>query len=339
MNYKEKGNEAIQQGKLQDAIELFTKAIEQDPKDHFSYSNRSAVFLTLEEIDKAFDDAQKCIDIQPDWSKGYIRKGNVLIEAEKLDEAEEQFRIALSKDPDNTQLKNLVDAPKRAIELKKQGNDLLSAGKIDDAVKVYTEALKLKVLQYLFYSNRSVAYHTQGKFVEALHDAEEAIRCRSKFGKSYLRKGNALVGLKRLKDAEKAYQDGLKVEPKNSSLEKQLKAVQKMILDENKLVHIHNPEEWKTMLKERTNLIVVDFYAVWCGPCKQVAPYFEQMAKDFPEVTFAKVDVDIVPQVAQTAGIRAMPTFQFIKNGKTLDTLEGADLGGIMKRIEKFSKK
>jgi thioredoxin 1 len=114
--------------------------------------------------------------------------------------------------------------------------------------------------------------------------------------------------------------------------------VKKMISEDTKLIHIHSEAHWAETLKSTKNLIVVDFYAVWCGPCKQVAPYFEQFAREIPNVLFVKVDVDQQPAIAQNQAVRAMPTFQFIKNGKVLDTLEGADLQGILKRIEKFSK-
>jgi stress-induced-phosphoprotein 1 len=71
------------------SIELYTKALEHSPKDHTIYGNRSAAFANLKQFTKALDDGQKCIDIKPDWSKGYLRKANALFGLRKLDEAAE----------------------------------------------------------------------------------------------------------------------------------------------------------------------------------------------------------------------------------------------------------
>merc|ERR1711988_730195 len=69
-------------------------------------------------------------------------------------------------------------------------------------------------------------------------------------------------------------------------------------------------------LKEELNaagdkLVVVDFFATWCPPCKMIAPKLEQMSNEFPHVKFYKVDVDANPQASQLAGISCMPTFKF----------------------------
>ena len=61
--------------------------------------------------------------------------------------------------------------------------------------------------------------------------------------------------------------------------------------------------------------LLVDFTATWCGPCKAIGPYFEELAAKFPDVTFVKVDVDELDDVAASCGISAMPTFQLYSNG------------------------
>ncbi|KAH8819306.1 thiol-disulfide exchange intermediate [Xylogone sp. PMI_703] len=81
--------------------------------------------------------------------------------------------------------------------------------------------------------------------------------------------------------------------------------------------------------KLKTNpLLIIDFYAVWCGPCKVISPAFERLAKQHESssnIKFAKVDVDKARDVAQACGITAMPTFQFFKDGKKVDEVKGAD--------------
>jgi thioredoxin len=75
-------------------------------------------------------------------------------------------------------------------------------------------------------------------------------------------------------------------------------------------------------------LLIIDFYAVWCGPCKVISPAFDRLAQPHESSTsiiFAKVDVDKAKDVAQACGITAMPTFQFFKEGRKVDEVKGAD--------------
>jgi thioredoxin 1 len=84
---------------------------------------------------------------------------------------------------------------------------------------------------------------------------------------------------------------------------------------------------------------IVDFHATWCPPCRAIKPFFEQLSKKHTDVQFIKVDVDVLGEVAQEAGIRAMPTFLIYKDGqKTGDKLEGADQKHLVELVKKFSK-
>jgi thioredoxin 1 len=72
-----------------------------------------------------------------------------------------------------------------------------------------------------------------------------------------------------------------------------------------------------------------------CGPCKYIGPIFEKMAEEYPDVAFAKVDVDEAEDVSAACSIRAMPTFQFYRNGEKVDELQGADQAGLTSMILK----
>ena len=81
-------------------------------------------------------------------------------------------------------------------------------------------------------------------------------------------------------------------------------------------------------------IVVVDFTASWCGPCKRIAPHFAKMSLKYGDVRFLKVDVDRAKDVAAKAGVRCMPTFMFFKGGEKVgDAIEGADLKGIEARL------
>lgn len=94
------------------------------------------------------------------------------------------------------------------------------------------------------------------------------------------------------------------------------------------VVHADSDAQFnKAMSDAGGALVVQDWFATWCGPCRAIAPVVEAAAKAHPSVLFLKVDVDKADGAARDAGIRAMPTFRFLVNGKVLETFSGADQG------------
>ncbi|MBE6625148.1 MAG: thioredoxin [Ruminococcaceae bacterium] len=69
-------------------------------------------------------------------------------------------------------------------------------------------------------------------------------------------------------------------------------------------------------LKASEKTIVLDFYAEWCGPCKMIAPFIEEIALENPDITVAKVDVDKATDLAIEFGIQSIPTIVVFKDGK-----------------------
>lgn len=84
------------------------------------------------------------------------------------------------------------------------------------------------------------------------------------------------------------------------------------------------------------NLVIVDFTATWCGPCKAIAPMFQTLSIEHPDCDFYKVDVDDGDDIAQECQIKAMPTFNFYKNGILVCSFSGADVNSLKKNIQTY---
>jgi len=73
------------------------------------------------------------------------------------------------------------------------------------------------------------------------------------------------------------------------------------------------------------SLVVVDFFATWCGPCIQIAPFIEELSHKYPDVVFLKVNAEANRDIAEKCNIRSYPTFHFYVNGTKVDQLSGAN--------------
>ena len=80
-------------------------------------------------------------------------------------------------------------------------------------------------------------------------------------------------------------------------------------------------------------LVVVDYFATWCGPCKQIAPFLEELSRKYPNVKFLKVDSDKVQEVCSERRISSLPTFQFFVKGNQVDEIKGADKNALEAKI------
>nr|AFH68184.1 thioredoxin 1 [Trachidermus fasciatus] len=105
----------------------------------------------------------------------------------------------------------------------------------------------------------------------------------------------------------------------------------------NEIKHPGDLAEFLQILKDAGDkLVVVDFTADWCGPCKMIGPlYASQAEKPVNEnVIFLKVDVDDASDISENCGISCMPTFQFYKNQVKVFEFSGANIETLVQKLE-----
>ena len=102
---------------------------------------------------------------------------------------------------------------------------------------------------------------------------------------------------------------------------------------------------------DNNEIVIIDFWAEWCGPCRQFAPIFEKTAENFPDVTFAKVNTEEQQAISAQYGIQSIPTIMVVRDGiillnqggslpeeafgKLIDHVKGLDMDQIREEIAK----
>ncbi|KAF8032860.1 hypothetical protein BT93_D1673 [Corymbia citriodora subsp. variegata] len=110
---REKGNECFKEQKYPEAVKHYSESLRRNPKDARAYSNRAACYTKLGALPEGLKDAEKCIELDPTFSKGYTRKGAVQFFMKEYDKALETYQEGLKHDPNNQEL---LDGVRRCIE-------------------------------------------------------------------------------------------------------------------------------------------------------------------------------------------------------------------------------
>lgn len=226
--YKNKGNDEFKKGNYEKAIEFYTYATEMDPKNHIYYTNRSTCYAQMKKWDKSLRDAEKSLSIKSDWEKGHYRKGIALFEMGKFKEAMDALKSAVDINPQNKPAEEkLMEAKKEMMKgmsdaaiVKMEGNEFFQKGNIQEAIKKYSAAIAKcgsdeKSLEEKadIYSNRAACYVQLYEPVKVRADCDEALKINPDHAKALLRRGQALEGLEKFKDALADFEHVLRMHP------------------------------------------------------------------------------------------------------------------------------
>jgi tetratricopeptide (TPR) repeat protein len=177
------GNVLQEQGKLDEAIEVYSKALAIKPDYVDAYHNMGVVLQNQGKLDEAIEAYNKALALKPDYVEAYYNMGNALKEQNKLDEAMEFYTKALALKPDY------------AKSYYNMGNALQDQGKLDEAIEAYKKALAIKPDFAEAYYNMGLTLQDLGELDEAIEAYTKALAIKPDFAEVYYNMGNALKGI------------------------------------------------------------------------------------------------------------------------------------------------
>lgn len=85
-------------------------------------------------------------------------------------------------------------------------------------------------------------------------------------------------------------------------------------------------------------LIIIDFYANWCGPCKNIAPFIKELSEkeEYSDILFFKINIEKLDDLADGEGVSSLPTFLFYKNNKQIGKVVGASRSNFLQSLAKY---
>lgn len=99
------------------------------------------------------------------------------------------------------------------------------------------------------------------------------------------------------------------------------------------MITLDSADTLKESIETSAKLLLLDFYADWCGPCKRLTPKLEELETEYTNTLFYKINVDELDDLTEEYSIKCMPTIIFIKNGNIIDRIEGSDLTAIKSNL------
>ena len=355
---KERGNALYKSGKFAEAVKAYDESLAIDPSVASVYANKAAALSGQGRrlYAQAMEACVAAVALDPGYARAKARLGSLLSKLGDLDAATRAAESLAGRDVFRSasalgrQLATLRDG-------REAGNSLFKAGEKEKAARTYTEALRAaaalevnprvtnddddpKTLASipgagLLLCNRAACAASVGDHERALADCEAVLERDPEYLKAALRRAHALRDLGRRDDAEAAFVALRARLPGDAAVAAALNQLRGDARESAGPVAIKSASQYRALLRD-AGLVLVDFTASWCGPCRQIAPHFAKLSALYPDVHFAKVDVDEVQEVAAAENVRSMPTFAVYRYGAKAEAFSGADPGKLKAMVDKY---
>ncbi|KAJ1394248.1 Thioredoxin-like superfamily [Sesbania bispinosa] len=256
-------------------------------------------------VDEALDQLTEAILLNPHSAILYATRASVFMKLKKPNAAIRDADTALKINPDSAKGYKIRGMSRAMLGLWEESvSDLHVASKLD-----YDEEIGMAL-----------------KKVEPnAHKIEEH---RRKYERLRMQKCQKRAQVKKEEQAEAQDQAALSALKDGKSLY--------FHLPDGQVIGIHSSGELETKLSaasKTSRLAILYFTATWCGPCRFISPIYTSLAEKYPKVVFLKADIDEARDVAARWNISSVPTFFFVKNGKQVDSVVGADKSTLENKI------
>ncbi|KAL9330362.1 hypothetical protein ACSQ67_005365 [Phaseolus vulgaris] len=252
-------------------------------------------------LDEALDQLTEAIMLNPQSAILYATRASVFVKLKKPNAAIRDADTALKINPDSAKGYKIRGMSRAMLGLwEEAASDLHVASKLD-----YDEELST-VLKKVEPNARKI---------------EEHRRKYARLRKQKQQKGDSIkteAPIKKEQETEAQVQEALSA------------------LKDGQVIGIHSTGELEKKLSAASNtsrLAILYFTATWCGPCRFISPIYTSLAEKYPKVVFLKIDIDEARDVAASWNISSVPTFFFVKNGKEVDSVVGADKSTLERKI------
>ncbi|KAL3512155.1 hypothetical protein ACH5RR_024872 [Cinchona calisaya] len=278
------------------------------------FKSKALEAISEGKLHEAIDHLTESILLNPNSAILYATRASVFVKLKKPNAAIRDANAALQINPDSAKGYKMRGMARAMLGLwEEAASDLRMASKLD-----YDEEINMEL-----------------KKVEP--NAQRIEEHRRKYER--LRKERELRKMERKRqrqqaEAQSSYGKGKKMEEPSETKTSDPEAVS--VLKDGQVIGIHSTKELESKLDAATRtsrLAVLYFTATWCGPCRYISPVYTSLASQHPKVVFLKADIDEAAEVAVRWNVSSVPAFYFIKDGKQVDNVVGADKVSLERKI------